>query len=222
MDISTIHLGGWKRQEADPRDYNIEHEKIAPHIKITTAPIKWVLSDKDTPIKDQRTYGSCTAFAGTGGVMYWLKQMNLFKDLSEFFLYWWSRVIDTGGDPTGDDGSTIRSMMSALVKYGVPPEIEFPYLDSNFNKKPPVVKDAVTVAKYYAIAEDSSKVANMKQSIYSGVPVVFGSEVGNGIFNVGKDGKEPYELKYVGGHARVCLDYDDTMVIPGTKVLGAF
>lgn len=220
---------GWvPRTVVDPRDYDLEHPYIRPYVlKVPVMPSAFNLQDKDTPIKDQGSYGSCTAFAGTGIVRYYDKLNNAFKDMSEFFLYYWNRYIDNGNKPNlSDDGATIAATMKALVKYGVCPEEDFPYIAANLKATPSTNadKDALsyTVSKYFTISENSSKIQNIKTSIYSGMPILFGSNVANSIFDVGSDGLEPYDTNYVGGHARVILGWDDMKVIPGTTTLGAF
>lgn len=227
---------GWRPMDVDPRDYNLKHPAIKPFIKDEAVPTSFSLRDKDSPIEDQGAIGSCSSFAGAGALQYYDKQQNAYQNLSQSFIYFFSRMIDNGWDPstaynekyapTEDSGSTIRSTFKAIAALGDCTEVAWPYTTDDINEKPSDV--AMTEAKGYEvtnyafISENSSKIANMKKAIYSGLPVVFGRNVPNEIYNVGADGVEPYGTDYVGGHAQMAVGYDDTKTVPGTLTKGAF
>lgn len=230
---------GWIPESPDPRDYSINHPKIAPFIvekDSSNLPTSFSLRNKDSPIEDQGNFGSCTSFAAAGALQFYDKQAGDSTNLSETYIYFWNRYIDNGGDPTKpydaqyapteDSGSTIRSTQKAIQKMGSCTEVSCPYPPSDINAKPS--DSAITEAKGYSvinyskIAEDSSKIANMKKAIYSGLPIMFGRNVPNEIFNVGIDGIEPLATDYAGGHAQMATGFDDEKVIPGASKPGAF
>lgn len=229
---------GWVPQKADPRDYSLKHPEIKNTIFKGALPKIVSMLDEDTPIEDQGELGSCTSFAGAGIIQYYAKNNKKVPnvDLSELFLYFWNRYVDNGGSlvkinpkyyPDEDTGSTIRSTAKVLQKMGDCLESDWPYDIKKYNNVPPsdITQKAKAFSnlKYFTIAENTNKIINMKTVLASGIPLMFGSMVSNSIFNVGKNGKEPFE-KYpnAGGHARSIFGYNDTISIPGTRNKGAF
>ena len=151
------------------------------------------------------------------------------------FLGYYSRYILNGNKkPTGDDGSTILATAQAMQQYGVCLNSLWPYVDSQENVTPSnsARSSALSyeVGKYFAIpqTQDTTKLTQIKQSVYAGVPIMFGIDVHNSIMNVGSDGIEPYAPEnstkdpIAGGHARYILGFDDTKTITGTSTKGAF
>lgn len=220
----TDFKSGWIKQDEDERDYTIQHEEIKPFLKLTAIkdlPSKFSLIDKDSPIQDQGEYGSCTAHAGTGIMRFYDKvNYGTFKDFSRLFLYYWSRYIMNGNKkPTEDTGATIRDTMKAMQKYGIALEKNWPYTRANLNKTPSVKVnnegDDYQVLKYFKLPEKN--INRIKQAIYAGTPVMFGSIVYESIMNVGSDGLEPYPGPAdpeAGAHARVVEGWDDDIEIP--------
>jgi hypothetical protein len=124
-----------------------------------------------------------------------------------------------------------------MSPYGNTPDSDWPFT-SPLNTKPSAkaLVDAVgySLIKYFTIPEDTTKdptkntkILTMKQVLSANSPIGFGSDVRNSIMNVGTDGLEPYSTDdakdpIAGGHARVIIGYDDTIVIPGAPIKGAF
>lgn len=233
------NIGGWIKNyevytdEELERVYGIDHPEIKPYLKLyKTVPNAYNLGPyMSRVIEDQGNLGLCFAFAGEGIQEYYNKNtppLGIEADLSELFLGYWARYILEGGPPYGDEGCTILATMQAMVKYGICLATLWPYVESKSNTKPPKVAmdDAYKyrVTKYFSIPEDSTKLTKIKQSVYGGAPIMFGSEVSNDIFYVGKDGLEPYSTPddSIGGHARFIYGWDDTKIIPQTSRKGAF
>ena len=184
---------------------------------------------------NQGDLGLCFAFAGCGILEYYIKNtppLGVVEELAEMFLGYYSRfILNNNQPPTGDNGSTILATMQSMQQFGVCVENLWPYVDANENSEPSSAARAAAaqleLGKYFAIPNDSKKLTGIKQSLYAGVPLMFGSEVHQSIMKVGSDGLEPYAAEnsskdpVVGGHARYIIGWDDTKEIPGAPVKGA-
>lgn len=180
----------------------------------------------------------CFAFAGCGIVEYFIKNTPPFgevEELSELYLGYWSRyILDGNKPPTGDNGSTILATMQALQEYGICSENLWAYTDANLNIAPSAAADAAAknldVGKYFAIpqTQNQAKLSAIKTALYQGIPLMFGCEVHNSIFNVGSNGLEPYASPnsttdpIAGGHARYIFGWNDNQEIPNAPITGAF
>ena len=191
------------------------------------------LRSQDSPISDQGQLGACTAFAMGRGLRQFdeLKEARMyaqqspfggfynvpvqaaasFTELSPLWFYYAERVAD-GSDVSQDTGSTITTGMNVLTSQGIPPETDWPYDITKFSQKPP--------AKAYQDASEfklSSKTPlntldDIKATVASGWPVVFGFQVYDNFMGIGSDGMMPMPTasNYVeGGHAVMVLGYDD-------------
>ena len=97
------------------------------------------LSATCTSIKNQGALGSCTAFAGVALIEQFLRANGVSVPddmLSELFLYYNTRVLVEKTAPDDDSGAYLRSVMTALQKYGVCLEGRCPYQVSRFSSKP--------------------------------------------------------------------------------------
>jgi hypothetical protein len=245
MIKTTRTIKGWIKHSEDEiaQIYTLGHPKIAPYVSLI--PIDKLASNYminlalSVPIDNQANYGCCTGEEATGVA----KIVDLiinekYTELSVLANYYWSRLILNGKAPTGDDGATILSSFQAMMSpYGNAPDTDWPFT-SPLNTKPSAkaLTDAVgySLIKYFTIPEDSTKdptkntkILTMKQVLSANSPLGFGSDVDDTIMNVGSDGKEPYKKNPLvngqpAGHARVIIGYDDTIVIPGAPIKGAF
>ena len=242
MIKTTRTIKGWIKhsKEEIAQIYTLGHPKIAPFVNLI--PIDKLASNYlinlalSVPVDNQANYECCTGDEATGvAKIVDLIVNGKFTELSVLFNYWYSRYILNGKAPTSDDGATILSSFQAMMSpYGNAPDSDWPFT-SPLNTKPSTkaLADAVaySLIKYFTIPEDTTKdptkntkILTMKQVLSANSPIGFGSDVGNSIFNVGTDGLEPYNKKeaVAGGHARVIIGYDDTIVIPGAPIKGAF
>jgi C1A family cysteine protease len=136
-----------------------------------------------------------------------------FLDLSRLFVYYNERVME--GTVRQDAGASIRDGVKTLVKLGVCTEPLWPYNIARFRSKPPVkcFKDGLTrkVTSYSRI----NTLADMRNCLAALFPFVFGFSVydsfesdavaSTGIVNLPGKGE-----KLLGGHAVLCVGYDDT------------
>ena len=197
---------GWVRDLCDHRDklYRIEASVIPEAV----LPACVDLRPKITKIYNQGSLGSCTANAIAEAIKY--IQPEFFP--SRLFIYYNERVIE--GTVREDSGAQIRDGIKSVASTGVCPEVECPYIISNFARKPSrkayqeAKKDVIT--SYLRV----SNAQEIKSCIAQGYPVVFGFTVYES-FESQKTAKTgivsmPTESDVlVGGHAVLAVGYDD-------------
>jgi C1A family cysteine protease len=242
MDDILIKGMGWLPDLPDFRDYTVEHEDIRPMLVDmgVAEPVKDVKGAADlrqwcSTVENQGQLGSCTANAGVGMVEYFERRaFGKHINASRLFLYKATRNLMK---VTGDTGAFLRTTMSALALFGVPPEDYWPYTD----KKPDFDKEPTAFC--YAFGENYKAIQylrldppgttrtdllnRIKTNLNGGIPSMFGFTVYNSIWQA-VGGKIPYPCsgeKVVGGHAIMAVGYDDNMQIknPGcnTTTTGA-
>jgi len=225
-------------QEDLDKVYTFDHPEIQSRLSKTpekaTVTSYLLPSVSLPPVMNQGDLGECFAFAGCGIEMFFDRLAdNLQTMLSPMFLGYWSRYICGGNiPPTGDDGSTIIATMQAMQLYGLCLAATWPYIDANENIAPSPAADTegklYEVGKYFAIKDDDpNKIANMKQALQSNLPLMGGWDVDETIENVGASGIEPYVTNPLingqpAGHARWIIGFDNSIVIPGAPIPGAF
>ncbi len=218
----------------DARDYTKETEKVKLLLKKPiNVPTKTDLRPYCPPIYDQRQIGSCTANAASGLLGYYLKRA-LGKDTitSRMFIYKCTRDLMQA---KGDSGAFIRTTMGSLALFGAPPEKYWDYAEKALDTAPPAFCYAYAqnyqALTYFRLDEKSVGIPKMekgdalsgiKESLAQGLPVMFGFTVFESI-KTATDGKIPYPARgdaQLGGHAVLCVGYDDEMTIGKSK--GAF
>jgi len=131
---------GWLPDSRDERDHD------APEIiKIDNSEIPMTFGSsnkhiieqsKFTPIKNQGSIGSCTAFAGCSQLEYYVKRKTGNDvDLSELFLYLETRR--NLGWEDRDSGAYLRTTMKTMASVGTCLEKEWPYNTAKYNEDPP-------------------------------------------------------------------------------------
>jgi C1A family cysteine protease len=200
---------GWMPDMPDHRDFTYRSVYRKPR----TMPVRVDLRDTCPPVEDQGQLGSCTGNALIGALEFLeIKNGLPLVDFSRLFVYYNERVIEH--TVPMDNGAQIRSGIKSLVKQGVCPEADWPYLISKFTVKPPAAcyrraqKHQVTSYQRLDTLDD------MRACLATGFPFVFGFAVYDafesaqvartGILNMPK----PRE-KQVGGHAVLAVGYDD-------------
>ena len=97
------------------------------------------LSGKFTSIKNQGQQGSCLSFTLTSIFEYMLRMSNAVDtDLSEAFLYYNAREMDSTGDvdSTVDRGSRFHPAIGSLSKFGIALERFCPYDEGVYDRRP--------------------------------------------------------------------------------------
>jgi C1A family cysteine protease len=231
---------GWLPDYPDFRDYTREHDQVGPLlVQLQAAPVLPATADLRewcSPIVDQGELGSCTANAGAGIVEYFERRaFGNYLSVSRLFLYKTTRNLL---HLTGDTGAYLRSTIGSLVLFGAPPEEYWPYDLAQFDVEPP--------AFCYAFGQNYQAITNyrldppettaadllikIKESISTGIPVMFGFVVYSSYVSAVTTGLIPFPAageRRIGGHAVVAVGYDDNKAIQNTntggkETIGAF
>ena len=127
------------------------------------------------PIQNQGSQGSCLAHALTAVFEYAMKMnSNEELDLSEAFLYYNARKMDTTGDVSTniDNGSRIKPAIESLGKYGLAQEKYCRYKENDYTSKPSeeAYTDAAKRKLLKALNVDRST-TGVKTALSEGYPV---------------------------------------------------
>lgn len=233
MTIETHGLG-WLRDNPDHRDHiagahdfiNDFHRRSALPLLDGKLPAEVDLSEYCSPIEYQGTLGSCTAHTGTALLEYFENRAyGAYTRASRLFLYKAARDL---AQATGDVGAQLRTIMKAMVQFGIPPEQYWPYVIEEFDKEPTAfcysyAANFKSIVYYRLDANDvtgQDLVDQIKRYLASGYPSMFGFS----LYNRGNDkGEFAYpgpKQKLIGGHALVNVGYDDSRSIDDE--VGAF
>lgn len=209
IEKSEFKKYGWVPSLPDFRDWLLSESGLSVQV-----PAAVDLRPLCSPVEDQGNLGSCTANALAGAVQFLeIKDKDKYMDLSRLFIYYNERAIE--GTVKSDSGAMIRDGIKSLAKQGVCPESEWPYNISKFKTKPPIkcYTDALkdVILSYYKIIT----IIDMKTALAAGYPFVFGIPVYSSFesANATQTGIIPMPKKgesLLGGHAILCVGYDDS------------
>lgn len=124
-------------------------------------------------IKNQGQQGSCLAFTLTSVFEYMMKQNKKDDcDLSEAFLYYNARNLDSDGSVNEDNGSRFVPSLESLRTYGIALEKAWPYNDAIYDQKPSqeAYDDAATRKLVKALNVERN-VDAIKSALVDGFPV---------------------------------------------------
>lgn len=214
---------GWMPDLPDQRD----HLYAAPLPKLGPLPAKVDLRNKCPKVYDQGQIGSCTANAIAGAIEFDLKKQKLADFVpSRLFIYFNER--DMEHSVASDSGAQIRDGVKSVNQLGVCPETEWTYVatpaDPTTNLWPPSAKPAQkpTPACYkdalnhqvVGYQRVTRELTQMRGCLAAGYPFVLGFTVYDsfesaavaktGVLNLPTSAE-----KVVGGHAVLCVGYDD-------------
>lgn len=200
---------GWIPDLPDNRDYRY----MAPRVKL---PQKVDLRKQCPAVYDQGELGSCTANAIGAAHQFGQIKQKAKRDFvpSRLFIYYNERVII--GTVNEDSGAMIRDGIKTVVKQGVCPERDWPYVIKKFTQKPtkPCYTKALDhqVVSYQRI---SHSLKQMQGCLASGYPFVFGFSVYESFESddVARTGLVPLPKKeesMIGGHAVLAVGYDNS------------
>ena len=225
---------GWLPDMPDSRDYTKETEKVKLLLKKPkTLPDSVDLRSYCSPICNQGEIGSCTANAAAGMLEYYRKRaLGKESAVSRMFIYKCTRDLMQA---KGDSGAYIRTTMGSLALFGTPPEKYWDYDAKVLDVAPPAFcysyAQNYQAISYFRLDEksvgipikDKSIVLNeIKETLVQGLPAMFGFLVFDSIREA-NNGKIPYPERgeaQLGGHAVLCVGYNDSMKIG--KCTGAF
>ncbi|MBK7206777.1 MAG: C1 family peptidase [Elusimicrobia bacterium] len=203
-----IQRYGWIPDLPDGRDFRY----TAPRVKL---PPKVDLRKKCPAVYDQGDLGSCTANAIGAAHQFGQIKQKVKRDFvpSRLFIYYNERVIL--GTVNEDSGAMIRDGIKTVVKQGVCPERDWPYVIKKFTIKPP--KPCYTKALNHQVVSYrriSHSLKQMQGCLASGYPFVFGFSVYESFESeeVAKTGVVPMPQKeesMIGGHAVLAVGYDN-------------
>ena len=134
---------GWRQCLPDARDYKPD----SPEIMELLAPLKRARAARSRrraavdlreffpPVRDQQRINSSPVHACTGVIEYFERRTHgKTVHPSRLFLYQMTRRLMGG---SGDTGADFRSVLKALISFGVPPEKHWPYSIETLDKEPP-------------------------------------------------------------------------------------
>lgn len=174
-----------------------------------------------SPVRDQGSLNSCTAFAAIALLEYFEKiNFGESTDASPLFLY---KAARQKMDVKGDVGASIRETIKVLALFGVPPEESWPYEEDKVDEEPPPYCYAYAqnykTLKYflldYAGITTETLLFQVKAVLAAGFPCIFGLTLYTSAYEEtnSKKGHIPYpdpnKDKVVGGHTAVVVGYDD-------------
>jgi C1A family cysteine protease len=168
------------------------------------------------PVKDQGQLGACTAFAGCGMLEFLFRKYGhalANPVLSPMFLYYVERKID-GTLAEGDCGSSGRTLVQAINRFGVCLESGDIYSPSNFEVAPTPAQSAEAQTMRAGAYHRIGCVDDMKSCLASGYAFVVTFVVRESFeTNLGADGTMPMPNKgkelILGAHEVLFIGYDD-------------
>ncbi len=210
LSSRTVQRFGWIPDMPDQRDFLY----AAPAPFQTNIPEFVDLSPKCPPVYDQGHLGSCTANAIAGAIEFDQRKQKQTEFVpSRLFIYYNERTME--GTVNTDSGAQIRDGIKSVSQVGAPPEKDWGYDIAKFTQQPPVkaFDDAKQhlVTLYQRLIQELN---TLKGCLASGFPFVFGFTCyesfqsqavrESGILPMPRSGE-----KVVGGHAVLCVGYDD-------------
>ena len=173
-----------------------------------------------SPIRDQGSINSCTAFAAAALLEYFArKARDEYTCVSPLFLY---KVARNLMNSTGDVGASVRETMKTMVAFGVPPEKYWSYEEDKFDEEPPAFcysyAQSYKTLKYFCLDRPNLTkeilLFQIQAVLAADFPCIFGFTVYGSIYNEENvsSGFIPYPSKgdqVIGGHTVLAVGYDN-------------
>jgi C1A family cysteine protease len=212
MNQSKVY--GYKRDSHDARDIMFS---LPTATDPSSLPAMIDLRPGCPPVYNQGNLGSCTANALAAAVEFDQLKENSKWDFmpSRLFIYYNERALE--GSIKRDAGAAIRDGIKTINTQGVCKEALCPYIERNFAKKPyaNAYAEAILHKSISYRRLDNTNIGMLKACLANGSPFVFGFMVYDSFESdqVAQTGimsmPQPNE-KCLGGHAVMCVGYDDT------------
>lgn len=171
-------------------------------------------------VSDQYSLSSCVANATADAFEAQIAHRrncdpSLVEDISRLFIYWNARNLENPPAYYSDSGTRIRLAFDCMARYGAPSEKTYPYVLNKVNSRPTILsyREAIKnrISKFYRIdAVGLERIAQIKQALSAGNPVVFGIKIANNftkytgdsvIFNPGSG--------WIGSHAMIIVGWSE-------------
>ena len=203
---SRVPRFGYRPDPTDDRDRMLASLELVSDVPLSATVVK-----RPFTIKNQNGTGSCVGQSVAQAVQFaFARDDAMVQDLSALFVYYNSRK-ESGDDTVTDNGTYLRTAIKSVQKFGVCPELVWPFSSSKVNRMPTwnayrTAHDRRGVRGYYRI--EPGNLLDVKRAIASGRPVVAGWQV-DAAFKAHRGGtvigaqQEPF----VGGHAMVVIGY---------------
>jgi C1A family cysteine protease len=222
--MSSCERGmGWHRDLADTRDYRPDHPAVHKLLQAAgrgearsrRPPSSIDLREFLPPPDDQGSLNASTAFAVLALVAYFeARAHGRPLDAARLFLYQMTlKLLRVTGNASAD----LRTAFKALVRFGAPPEIYWPYRAERFPFNP---TDAFLFSfgkeyesiHYVRLDEPSGAAATLrvvKAFLAAGFPSAFGFSVPSSLTMEGDVAFRPRFDAVRGGLAALAVGYDD-------------
>jgi len=208
----SVKYYGWRPDVPDHRDFH--YGAVLHAAEQLPIPDQIDLRPLMPPVQDQGDIGSCTAHATVAVLEHnMIVQQRPFSSRSRLFAYFNARAAE--GAESGDNGATLRDMVSSLASTGICDEDLWPYDVSQVLTKP--VDTCYTAASPNKIRLYArlNSLDDMLVCLAAGFPFIFGFTVyekfesdevaQSGILSI-----PTLDEASVGGHAVCAVGYDRT------------
>lgn len=199
MDIKNL---GFHLSPSDERDWPLSALPEIPAEKPEFASlrhhVKEVLDQQDAPVCVAATF--CAAFQAVYGIRFSMR-----------WFYWQCKKID--GLPPNTDGTTFRAALQVAVKQGLCPEELCPtfpgWRDQNFTPEMDTEASKYRLKSYARLKIGSLE--ELERALAAGYFVMMGSIVDSKAWMDGDEWLLVPEGSWLGGHATLGVEYDETL-----------
>ena len=205
MSTTGVHHLINKRDRPDERDF-----RFAPKAEpAKSADLREYCAD----VYDQLPLHSCSANAVCSALSFLGHKMERpIVPPSRLFLYYNSRVLE--GDPSADDGATIRDAIKAAAKPGICAETAWPYDTTKFATAPPATAYGNITSRAQSYFRIDRALHAMQSCLTEGYPFIFGINLYQSSMTAQKTGQVDMPAAndtLMGGHAVLAVAYDDAV-----------
>ena len=199
---------GWKPSLPDHRDHKF-------NLSLESLPAKVDPLGSGNIVENQGQLGSCTGHACTTA----LEIVTGSKQLSRMMAYYNGRLFE--GTTKIDAGAYLRDVIKGFIRYGVAPEVFWPYVTTEFARVPSAAayKQGLQIIPRVLSYQSIGSLIEFKTALAHGLPVVFGFAVPQSFVSTetARTGWAQYPSatdRIIGGHAVTAIGYDDTASTP--------